>query len=126
MKLFLCSNRPEWTKQYSWLLYGEESDTMACSVCHKFPALADKASRFFTGNPAFRVHHIQSHHTSLKHQQCMAANRAQENPAEAPLDAQIRRLEAGQRDTLAHIFDLAYFVLKTELPFTAFPPLCQW
>lgn len=100
--------REEWSRDFTWLRYDAGANTMHCSLCRDFPRLADASSRFFveSGNSSFRVHHIQSHDQSYHHKQCLAAGQARANPRQAPMNAQILRMEAGQRECLIHVFDL--------------------
>jgi hypothetical protein len=115
--------REEWKQDFSWLDYDREKNTMSCTVCPRFPRLADKGSSFVSGSSSFRLQHIVSHGQSFHHTQCLAAANAQERPNEAPLNAQVMRMEEGQRHRLTHIFDLGYFIVKSELPFATFPRL---
>ena len=105
-----------------WIMT-ERKNTMSCTVCPRFPRLADKGSSFVSGSSSFRLQHIVSHGQSFHHTQCLAAANAQERPNEAPLNAQVMRMEEGQRHRLTHIFDLGYFIVKSELPFATFPRL---
>jgi hypothetical protein len=117
--------REEWGRDFTWLCYNADANIMYCRVCRDFPRLADSSSRFVmeTGNSSFRLHHIQSHDQSCHHKASLAAGQARANPREAPMDAQILRMEAGQRDRLTHVFDLGYFIVRKELPFSTFPSL---
>ena len=98
--------RDSWKNDFTWLDHNEEENKMFCTLCKSFPLLADTSSRFYTGNDSFRIHHVQSHGQSYHHARCLAAQNARDRPNDAPLNAQVIRMEAGQRDKLVHVFDL--------------------
>ena len=73
-----------WKKEFPWVILKdvEESPTMFCKVCLKFPSTADKSGLFFKGT-SFRK--LECHDKSKQHLACMAAKRAADNPSSGAL-----------------------------------------
>lgn len=117
--------RNEWKKDFPWIEYDQQNNVMYCSACCQFPRLADKHSIFFTGNIAFRKHHIGVHGKSSQHSRCEAAMLTARCPRNAPMDQQICQMEAGQWDQMMKIFNLTHYTMKSEIPFTSFPGLVE-
>lgn len=115
--------RSEWKQEFKWLEYDTSKDVMYCGVCRQFPQLAEKSSSFFIGNNAFRKHHITIHGKSGQHLRCIAAHLAVTSPENTPMGRQIRQMESGQREKMIKIFNIAYYSVRNEIAFSAFPGL---
>ena len=49
-----------WERNFPWLVYDKEKNTMKSKICCSFPEIGDKSSSLFIGNGAFRRTTIQA------------------------------------------------------------------
>ena len=82
-------------------------------------------SKFVTGGCAtYHSNAIKAHWTSRTHlRACERMDRAGERPG--PLDVVIQQMQEKHVHIMIHLFNTAYFVLKSELQFTSFTSLLQ-
>ncbi len=109
-----------WKSEFMWLRYDSDRNEMHCEVCRAFPQIAEKGN-LFHGSSVFRKKGLKSHNNSAAHLRCMDADRAAKKPHDAPLPAQVRRMDDQTLQRLKKLFITAYFVTKLEMPFTAYP-----
>lgn len=100
---------------------------MVCTVCQKIKLIAGP-STFLTGNSSYRIDSIRSHFASPKHLQCEAAYQAGQrraaNKCAGPMDDVLRRI-GEKKLLLCSLFNTAYSVLQSEMPFTVYLTLLK-
>ena len=92
-----------WERDFPWLGYDKEKNTMKCRLCRSFPEIADKTSSLYIGTSGFRRTTIQAHAKSKSHFKCFEANSAKENPAAAPMGIALRNMNAQVKEKLRTI-----------------------
>ena len=112
-----------WERDFPWLGYDKEKNTMKCRLCRSFPEIADKTSSLYIGTSGFRRTTIQAHAKSKSHFKCFEANSAKENPAAAPMGIALRNMNAQVKEKLRKLLNSSYFVSKENLAFAKFPQL---
>ena len=90
--------QPAWKKEFPWVEYNEEKIEMFCVVCRKYPTVADKGSRLYTGingssNTGFRRDSLSSHDKSQSHYFCFQRAKNEERPEQAPLEQISRKMD---------------------------------
>ncbi|KAK1895239.1 Zinc finger protein 862 [Dissostichus eleginoides] len=93
---------PSWTEKFPWLRYTEEAGEeymMYCSTCRSLPDIADTSSSLFKGTGSFRYDTLSTHALRL------------------------HRMEETMLVKMTNIMHAAYYVARTEQPFTHFTTL---
>ena len=62
--------QPSWKKEFTWLSYDAGKNEMFCSVCRRFPQLADASNPFVKGTSSFRKDPVKTHDKSKHHKKC--------------------------------------------------------
>ena len=113
-----------WKKAYPSVVHDDKKKIMQCTICNEFPTLAGGNS-FVTGTASFRVQNLRAHNTSKQHHCCVKeAKEARDKPRSAPMNVLVRNMEAGVREKMVKLFNIAFFVAKEEIAFAKFPSLC--
>ena len=102
--------KESWKKDFWWVMYDATLNKMYCGVCKEFSTHAEGNS-FFVGTASFRIQNLKAHIT------CQKAKCARENPTSTPMNLAIRHMETETRDKMRKLFNIAYFVVKEEIPF---------
>ncbi|XP_056283011.1 zinc finger protein 862-like [Pseudoliparis swirei] len=115
------SFRDEWLREFTWLRYFRETNSMNCTFCCRFSQHAGNTNfSDKTGTTQLKHDTLIKHNASLKHKMC----RDLCNESAAPLRVAFRRKEAAnqcaEEAELRLKFNTAYFIAKEELPFTQF------
>ena len=139
---------PKWKDEYSWLdLEVEHTSTgeretddsgdgadrnmrMVCTVCKRYPQIADTKSPFFNGSTNFRLDPIKKHDKSQLHNACCREDRRIQNVAGPPLNetaigAGLLRMQAKERDVYRRLFRTAYAVVRRCKPFVDYEYICS-
>lgn len=77
-----------------------------------------------SGSQNFKIESVRSHQSSTGHTHVAAAKVA-ENPQLVPLPRTLLSMSEEVSQKMERLFDIAYFVAQTEMPFTSFPHLCK-
>jgi hypothetical protein len=102
---------------------------MFCTVCRKYPNVADKTSTLFIGagggKSGFRKTTLQTHDTSKEHGFCIQRDLHQQTPSAAPLRKLATKLAAGNAERLNILFKAANHIATTKQSFNHFPQLLE-
>ncbi|KAF3839993.1 hypothetical protein F7725_018710, partial [Dissostichus mawsoni] len=112
--------------QFPWLRFDKEKNEMFCEPCRNVPSISDKTCSLYKGNSTFRKTLLDCHDPSKKHEMCAAAAQAKidgENSVVAPILRGLSKMQDELRAGMINLFHVAYFVVKSERPFTDFPVL---
>ncbi|KAF3842334.1 hypothetical protein F7725_024285, partial [Dissostichus mawsoni] len=117
---------PAWLDQFPWLRFDKEKNEMFFEPCRNVPSISDKTCSLYKGNSKFRKTLLDCHDPSKKHEMCAAAAQAKidgENSVVAPILRGLSKMQDELRAGMINLFHVAYFVVKSERPFTDFPVL---
>uniref|UniRef100_A0A8C5LZR6 TTF-type domain-containing protein n=1 Tax=Leptobrachium leishanense TaxID=445787 RepID=A0A8C5LZR6_9ANUR len=116
-----CFNT-HWLEQFSWLIFSEDTDTVTCKVCSRFPQTSDAKWKDGVKAP-FKKETFVWHEKSNKHKENVDEVKAKDTPEERPLAVCIKKMDAEMFQHMKHMFNVAYFVAKSEKPFRDFMDL---
>ena len=98
-----------------------------CKSCKLYPSISDSACSLVIGNTSYRTSGLGTHWRSKQHLQAANHHAVQRAEAgdnvEGPMDLAIRNLNENNKQVLKKLFNTAYYILKYEEPFAAFPRL---
>uniref|UniRef100_A0A8C5QKG7 TTF-type domain-containing protein n=1 Tax=Leptobrachium leishanense TaxID=445787 RepID=A0A8C5QKG7_9ANUR len=105
-----------WLEQFSWLIFSEDTDTVTCKVCSRFPQTSDAKWKDGVKAP-FKNETFVWHEKSNKHKENVDKVKAKDTPEERPLAVCIKKMDAAMFQHMTHMFIVAYYVAKSEKPF---------
>ena len=114
--------REDWLREFSWLRYCKEKNSMNCQCCSRYPRTAGN-TKFAdsVGTSQFKHDTLVKHNISIKHRACRDMLI---NEKATPLPVAFTRQQAVNHSAdeaeMMLKFNTAYFVAKEELPFTKF------
>uniref|UniRef100_A0A8C5P9S0 TTF-type domain-containing protein n=1 Tax=Leptobrachium leishanense TaxID=445787 RepID=A0A8C5P9S0_9ANUR len=111
-----------WLEQFSWLIFSEDTDTVTCKVCSQFPQTSDAKWKDGVKAP-FKKETFVWHEKSNKHKENVDKVKAKDTPEERPLAVCIKKMDAAMFQHMTHMFNVAYYVAKSEKPFRDFMDL---
>lgn len=114
-----------WSRDFQWVRFDEESGLMFCTACERFPNLADKKTKLVQGTDVLKRETLVLHTKSKAHIKCEEAKKATDNPTQQPLARAARRMLASKYKHLTVLFNTSYYVAKQNLSFLSFPSLCE-
>ena len=114
-----------WSRDFQWVRFNEESGLMFCSVCERFPNIADKKTKLVQGTDVLKRETLVLHAKSKAHIKCEEAKKAADKPCEQPLARAARRMIATKYKHLTVLFNTSYYVAKQNLSFMSFSSLCE-
>lgn len=97
---------------------------MFCSLCKKYPKVADRTGSFFLGTQSFRLQSIQVHSKSQGHWKCLEADKAAKN-AQTGILQNIPNLNEQLQEKILKLFNTAYYLAINKLPMNDFGSLCM-
>ena len=103
--------KDHWKNEFPWVRHDRENDLMYCSVCRKYPAVADRKSALFVGcggGGKYRRDTLVSLNASKEHFMCQTREQNEKSPDEIPMVKAVTRLSEIKEKQMKTLFNTAF------------------
>ena len=125
------SFQSHWGSEFPWVVHDQDSETMYCGWCKKYPGIADMSCNLFVGvgGDKFRRQNLQAHLETSKHK--MVSNRWESDkqregitPVQTLFHKYVNSISHKCQETLTFLFNTAFYVAQSKIAFREFHKLC--
>ena len=112
----------EWAEGREWL---QENGVMFCEWCRCFDR-NEHRNQFVKGCVSMKLESVKKHELSRQHKDAQAAHRAHIQPAHAPMELAVQKMEKEEVEQMKRLFNTAFYLVSAERPLAADANQAQW